>query len=58
MEITYKRTKNGRIFQCENCDDIHIEYKIININLSLEQFKIFSLRLISLDGEEWVNKKK
>lgn len=49
MTITYKKTENGRIFKCAHCNDIHIEYKVLNLNLSLNQFKQFSLNLIAID---------
>lgn len=56
MEVVYKKTKNGRIFQCENCNDIHLEYKILNLNLSLTQFHQFSLNIIAIEGEKWVSR--
>lgn len=58
MKITYKKTENGRIFKCTNCNDIHIEYKILNINLSERQFKQFSLNIIAIDGEAWEARNK
>lgn len=56
MNVYYKETKNGRIFKCRKCNDIHIEFKILNLNLSLKQFKQFSLAIIAIDEKEWKTK--
>lgn len=53
MKIKYKKTENGRIFQCKQCEDVHLEYKVLNLNLSIEQFKQFSLNIIAIDGKDW-----
>ena len=50
---TIKETTNGRVFICGKCDAIHIEYKNLNFNLTVKQFKEYSIYLNDLDGLEW-----
>lgn len=50
---TIKETTNGRVFMCNKCDAIHIEYKNLNFNLSAKQYKDYSAYIINLNGQEW-----
>jgi len=35
------QTNNGKVFLCDTCNAIHIEYKNLNFNFTSEQFKNF-----------------
>jgi len=52
------KTQNGQIFKCDKCKAIHIEYKNLNFNFSVEQFDHFADYLTKLDGKYWENKNK
>lgn len=53
MEILIE-TPNGKIFKCEKCDAIHVEYKNLNFNFKEGDFWKFADYIRNLDGEEWV----
>ena len=52
------KTQNGQVFKCDKCNLIHIEYKNLNFNFSVEQFDHFAEYLTKIDGKFWENKNK
>lgn len=53
-----RETPNGKVFTCDKCDTIHIEYKNLNFNLTEIQFNDYSKYLNQLDGLEWEERNK
>jgi len=56
MTILFNKTKNGKVFICSNCNEIHIEYK--NFNFNENEYKYFSNYFLKLWSEEWEHKNK
>lgn len=52
-QIILKQTANGKVFKCETCNLIHIEFKNLNFNFSEFQFEHFSDYIQKLNGLEW-----
>jgi hypothetical protein len=52
------QTDNGKVFLCDTCNAIHIEYKNLNFNFSSIQFKNFVNYMSRLKGEEWEQKNR
>jgi len=52
----FAQTKNGKIFKCQKCSAIHIEYKNLNFNLKEQEFERFANYIRGLDGKEWEKK--
>ena len=52
MEILIE-TQNGKIFKCEKCNAVHVEYKNLNFNFKEQDFWKFAEYIQNLDGEEW-----
>jgi hypothetical protein len=48
------QTVNGKIFRCQTCDKIHIEYKNLNFTFSDDEFTFFRDYFLKLDPEKWV----
>ncbi len=46
------QTINGKVFLCNTCNAIHIEYKNLNFNFSTAQFKNFVNYMSQLKGED------
>ena len=56
--ILINKTINGQIFKCDSCEAIHIEYKNLCFNFSIQQFDDFADYISKLDGGKWENKNK
>ena len=56
--ILINKTINGQIFKCDSCEAIHIEYKNLSFNFSVQQFDNFADYLSKLDGKKWEEKNK
>ncbi len=41
MITVINKTKNGRIYKCNECNSTHIEYKNLNFSFTSEQYSIF-----------------
>jgi hypothetical protein len=53
-----KITRHGKVFICNQCDAIHIEFKNLNFNFSQSQYDSFANYLSKIDGESWERKNK
>ncbi len=58
MVNVISKTKNGKIFKCDKCNSIHLEFKNLNFNFSEEQFDTFADYIVALNGFEWEKKNK
>lgn len=47
------QTKNGRVFKCPSCNLIHFEYKNLNFNFEIGEFKRFAKYFLRLNGLYW-----
>ncbi|WP_321290609.1 DUF6686 family protein [uncultured Sunxiuqinia sp.] len=52
------KTANGKIFKCDKCSAIHVEFKNMGFNLSEKQFPYFAESILDLDGNEWETRNK
>ena len=52
------KTANGKIFKCDKCNAIHVEFKNLGFNLSEKQFPLFVESILELDGLEWEERNK
>lgn len=48
-----KKTKNGKIFKCNHCKAIHIEFKNLNFNFGKKQFDDFTRSIEAINGEKY-----
>ena len=46
------KTANGKIFKCDKCSAIHVEFKNMGFNLSEKQFPSFAESILDLDDAE------
>ena len=53
-----RQTINGKVFKCDKCNTIHIEFKNLFFNFKGEDYMEFASYLDTLDGEEWEEKNK
>ncbi|PIF05676.1 MAG: hypothetical protein CSA36_05740 [Draconibacterium sp.] len=53
MKQLISKTANGKIFKCNKCNAIHVEFKNIAFNLNKKQFSSFVDSILDLDGTEW-----
>jgi len=51
------RTQNGQVFRCSKCKAIHIEYKNLRFNFSVQQFDNFADYLSKFDDKKWDSRK-
>ncbi len=49
------KTKNGKVFECDKCNRIHIEFLNLNFNFTSSQYRVFVQYMARLDGERWQN---
>ncbi len=47
------KTKNGKVYICTKCNNIHIEFGNLNFNFNQKEFNRFSNYILDLDGEHW-----
>jgi hypothetical protein len=52
------KTVNGKVFKCDKCTAIHLEFKNLNFNFSEKQFLYFVKTIQELDGNEWEERNK
>ena len=50
------KTLNGKVFKCDTCKKIHIEFKNLNFIFSNEEFKFFQDYFSKLDPSHWHQK--
>ena len=48
-----KQTENGKVFKCSKCNLLHVEFKNLNFNLTLAQYKHLADYIQNLNGSEW-----
>ena len=53
MQKIINQTENGKIFRCESCNKIHIEYKNLNFNFKEKEYLDFAKYFQKLDGQYW-----
>lgn len=51
MHKIINKIKNGKVFQCESCNKIHIEYKNLYFIFNQEKYKQFADYFLKMDGE-------
>jgi hypothetical protein len=52
------KTANGKIFKCDKCSAIHVEFKNLAFNLSEKQFPSFVEGILDIKGAEWEERNK
>ncbi len=52
--LIYK-TKNGKLFKCNECQKFHLEFKNLNFNFSTEQLEKFAEYIKGINGKKWEN---
>ncbi len=58
MTEIYSETRNGKVFRCSSCNQIHIEYKNLNFNFSNAEYDFFANYFLKLDGDLWEERNK
>lgn len=53
MNKVFNETENGKIYQCECCNNIYIEYKNLNFLFNEKEYKYFANFIRNLDGKHW-----
>lgn len=53
-----RKSANGKVFRCDRCNNIHVEYKNLSFNLNEKQYRDFVNKLLELDGKEWEERNK
>ncbi len=53
MITLFSKTKNGKVFLCSKCNEIHIEFNNLNFNFSDIEYKHFSNYFLKLKLDEW-----
>lgn len=53
MNQLLNRTENGKIFKCDCCNRIYIEYKNLNFIFEDEEYDHFCRYIKELDGRFW-----
>ena len=57
MKILSK-SKNGKVFLCEKCDAIHIEFLNFGFNFNKKQYNHFKEYLNTIDADYWEERNK
>ena len=52
------KSLNGKVFRCDKCNAIHIEFKTLGFNFSKKQFRSFVESILELNGAEWEKRNK
>ena len=50
------KTLNGKVFKCDTCDKIHIEFKNLNFVFSTKEFQFFLDYFVKIDLSYWHQK--
>lgn len=53
MDHIINQTQHGKVFKCNSCKKIHIEFNNLNFNFTHEEYEHFANYFLKLNGDYW-----